>query len=150
MVYLKIAGGEIEPVIETTLAETVLDVKARIQQEVGVEVCRQSLWHHNRILRDHDYIDDCGFRNRETLYLTVIPLPLNHKVHVRIKAIGGDGYVRIRETDKVSDLRNKLERHWAVPSSLITLRRSNVVMENTLPLYAYYVNEDVEIDLSIN
>lgn len=147
MVYFKIAGGEIVPEIEMTLSDTVFDLKQKIQKELDVEVCRQSLWHHNRKLRDHEYLDD--FRISEIIYLTVTPLSPYHKLHVLVKSVGSDGYVRVKETDKVRDLRSKVERFWGVPSNLITLKRRNVVMENNLPLYAYYVNEASEVQLSV-
>ncbi|TKY52964.1 Polyubiquitin protein [Spatholobus suberectus] len=149
MVNFKIAGGEIVPEIEMTLSDTVFDLKQKIQKELDVEVYRQSLWHHNRMLRDHEYIEDYDFRVSETLYLTVTPLPPHHKLHVLVKSVGSDGYVRVKETDKVSDLRSKVERYWGIPSNLITLKRRNVVMENNLPLYAYYVNEASEVQLSV-
>ncbi|KAL9318169.1 hypothetical protein ACSQ67_014686 [Phaseolus vulgaris] len=132
-----------------SLSDTVFDLKRKILKELDVEIYRQSLWHHNRIMRDHEYMEDYEFRESETLYLTVTPLPPHHKLHVLIKSVGSDGYVRVKETDKVSDLRSKVERYWAVSSHLITLRRLNVVMENNLPLYAYYVNEDSEIKLYV-
>jgi len=138
------------PEIQMTLSDTVFDLKRKIQKELDVEIYRQNLWHHNRIMRDHEYIEDYDFRVSETLYLSVTPLPPRHKLHVLIKSAGSDdGYVRVRETDKVNDLRSKVERYWGVPSHLITLRRRNVVMENNLPLYAYYVNEASEVELSI-
>ncbi|KOM35180.1 hypothetical protein LR48_Vigan02g133000 [Vigna angularis] len=149
MVYFKITGGEIVPEIEMMSSDTIFDLKQKIQKELDVEIYRQSLWHHNRIMRDHEYIEDYDFRMSETLYLTVTPLPLHHKLHVLIRSVGSDGYVRVKETDKVSDLRRKVERYWVVPSNLITLTRHNVVMENNLPLYAYYVNEASEIQLAV-
>lgn len=150
MVYFKIAGGEIVPEIQMTLSATVYDLKQKIRNELDVEVHRQSLWHHNRMLRDHEYIENCDFQVRETLYLSVDPLPPHQNIHVLVKSLGSDGYVRVRETDKVGDLRNLVERYWGTPSNRVTLRRHNVVMEDCLPLYAYYVNEGSEVQLSIS
>ncbi|KAL2323220.1 hypothetical protein Fmac_027599 [Flemingia macrophylla] len=130
-------------------SDTIFDLKQKIEKELDVEVYRQSLWHHNRILRDYEYIDDHDFRTWETLYLTVTPLPPHHKLHVLVKSLGSDGFVRVKETDKVSDLIIKVERYWAIPSNLITLKRYDVVMQSNLPLYAYYVNEASEIQMQV-
>ncbi|KAK7392472.1 hypothetical protein VNO78_20911 [Psophocarpus tetragonolobus] len=150
MVYFKITGGEIVPEIEMMLSDTVFYLKWKIQKELDVEVHRQSLWHHNRMLRDHECIEDYDFRENETLYLTVTPLPPHHKLHVLVKSFGSDGYVRVKETDKVNELYNKVEKYWGIPSNRIILKRRNVVMENNLPLYTYYVNEASEVQLFIS
>ncbi|TKY52965.1 ubiquitin C [Spatholobus suberectus] len=149
MVLLKIAGGEIVPEIEMSILDTIFDLKQKIQKELDVEVYRQSLWHNNRMLRDQELIHDYGFGVSERLYLTVTPLSPEHKLSVMVKFVGSDGYVTVKETDKVRELRSKVERYWSIPSELITLKRRNVVMEDNLPLSAYYVNEASEVQLSV-
>ncbi|KAG4959545.1 hypothetical protein JHK87_036178 [Glycine soja] len=60
-----------------------------------------------------------------------------------------DGYVEVKETDKARDLCSKVERQWGIPSELIPLKRHDIVMEDHLPLSAYYVNEASEVQLSV-
>ncbi|KHN48259.1 hypothetical protein glysoja_007928 [Glycine soja] len=68
---------------------------------------------------------------------------------VKVKFVGSDGYVEVKETDKVRDLCSKVERQWGIPSELIPLKRHDIVMEDHLPLSAYYVNEASEVQLSV-
>lgn len=149
MVLFKIAGGEIVPKIEMSLLDTISDLKQRIKKELDVEVHRQSLWHKNRKLRDRDLVHDYGFGVSETLYLTVTPLSPQHKVSVLVKFVGGDGYVKVTEKDNVSVLRGEVETHWGIDSEHIILKCCDVVMEDHLPLSSYYVNEDSEVQLSV-
>ncbi|KAK7345539.1 hypothetical protein VNO77_16144 [Canavalia gladiata] len=144
-----IAGGEIVPKIEISLSKTVFELKEKIKKELDVEVNRQSLWYRDTELSDYQFIGNYGLRGNETLFLSVSRLPPHQKLHVLVKHIGSDGYVRVKETDKVSDLLTKVERYWAVPLDRISLYRHNVKLEHNLPLYSYYINEASEINLSV-
>ena len=150
MVLFRIAGGQIVPEIDMSPNETIFDLKDKIEEELGVCIHRQSLWYHNNELRDDEFIGNYGFRGNPTLSLSVEPLPSDLKIHVLVKHIGGNGYVRVRETDTVSDLRRKVERYWAIPQQLFTLHRLNVEMKDNHPLHAYYVNEASEVQLSVS
>ncbi|KAK7279327.1 hypothetical protein RJT34_24375 [Clitoria ternatea] len=149
MVYFTIAGGEIVPEIEMSSSETILDLKEKIRKELEVEVDRQNLWYNNRMLRDHELIADHGFRGNVRLMLNVTPLSPDYKLHVMVKHPGSDGFVRVRETDKVRHLRGKVERCWGVPPRRFTLSRLNVEMKDNFPLSAYYINEASEVELKI-
>ncbi|KAH1101500.1 hypothetical protein GYH30_036194 [Glycine max] len=119
MVLFKIDGGKRVPEIEMSLLDTILDLKQKIQ-ELDVEVYRQRLWHKDRMLRDNELIHDQAFCASKTLHLTVTPLSPQHTLSVKVKFVGSDGYVEVKETDK-----------------------------DHLPLSAYYVNEATEVQLSV-
>lgn len=150
MICFKITGGQIVPEIDMVASETIFDLKLEIQKELGVGVERQSLWYYTRELRDEEVIEAYRFRERETLNLTVRALPQGTKVHVLVKQMGANGYVRMRETDKVADLRRKVEKYWGIPQRLFFLRRFDREMEDDLPLFAYYITEDTEVHLVVN
>ncbi|KAF7818640.1 ubiquitin family protein [Senna tora] len=147
---MRIAGGEIVPEIEMVAWGSILDLKMEIEKELGVEVERQRLWYETREVRNDEMIGAYRFREGDTLNLTVRPLEEGRKLHILVKQIGANGYVRMREIDKVSDLRNKVEKYWGIPQSLFTLRRFNTQMQDHLPLFAYYITEDTEIHLCLN
>ncbi|KAK2454986.1 hypothetical protein QL285_002483 [Trifolium repens] len=154
MVYFKIIGGEIEPVIEMTASELVFDLKRKIKDELEVGVHRQNLWYKGIELDNEKRIGFhalCGDET-ETVTLVVNPLPSDLKLHVLVKFLGhgSNGYVRVRETDMVSDLHGKVSRYWGIPLNTFTLRRLNVEMVHNRPLYAYYINEASEIQLSVD
>ncbi|KAG4970568.1 hypothetical protein JHK84_036666 [Glycine max] len=113
-------GGKRVPEIEMSLLDTILDLKQKIQ-ELDVEVYRQRLWHKDRMLRDNELIHDQAFCASKTLHLTVTPLSPQHTLSVKVKFVGSDGYVEVKETDKVRDLCSKVERQWGIPSELIPL-----------------------------
>lgn len=150
MVLFRIIGGEIVPEIEMSCSETIFDLKEKIQEELEVEVHRQNLWYNNKELRNHEFIEDYGFHRDATITLSVKLLPPQVKLHVLVKHTGSNGYVRVKETDNVRDLRQKVERYWGIPSELFTLYRLNVEMVDNHPLYAYYINEASEVELCVS
>ncbi|CAI8602465.1 unnamed protein product [Vicia faba] len=156
MVHFKIIGGEIEPTIEMSTSELVFDLKSKIEDELEVEVHRQNLWYKGIEMEGETRI---GFYallgdEREIFIVTLVVdlLPPDLKLHVLVKFLGrgSEGYVRVRETDTVSDLRGKVSRYWGIPVDSFILRRLNVEMVNDRPLHAYYINEASEIHLSVN
>ncbi|CAL5207251.1 unnamed protein product [Lathyrus oleraceus] len=154
MVNFKIIGGEIEPVIEMSMTELVFDLKSKINDELEVEVCRQKLWYKGIELENEKRIGFYALRGDETETVTLVvdSLPPDLKLHVLVKFLGrgSEGYVRVRETDKVSDLRSKVSRYWGIPLDSFTLHRLSVEMVNDRPLHAYYINEASEIHLSVD
>ncbi|KAK7267708.1 hypothetical protein RIF29_20386 [Crotalaria pallida] len=150
MVLFTIIGGEIAPGIEMSSSETILDLKEKIQEVLDIEVHRQSLWYNNMELRDTEFIDACGFHRDATVILRVTSLPQHVKLHVLVKHIGSNGYVRVKETDMVHDLRRKVEKYWGIPLEFFTLYRLNIEMMDNHPLYAYYINEASEVKLCVS
>lgn len=149
MVNVKITGGEIEPVIEMSLSELVFDLKSKIEDKLDVRVHRQRLWYSDIELDNEKRIAFYAMCGDETVTLTVNPLPPDVKLHVLVKHVGSNGYVRVRETDTVGELRGKVSRYWGISTRLITLSRLNVEMLDDRPLSAYYINEDSEVKLSV-
>ena len=150
MVRFTISGGEIVPEIDMQLHNTFFDLKEKIQEELSVEVSRQSLWFNTREVKDHEFIKDYEFGQGAALSLTVRPIPGSPKLHVLVKFAGSSGYIRMRETDNVYSLRRKVEKYWGIPLDLLTIRRLSKEMEDDRPLYAYYINEDTEVELSVH
>ncbi|KAI9086258.1 hypothetical protein K1719_031712 [Acacia pycnantha] len=140
----------IVPEIDMVASETILDLKLEIEKELNVEVERQSLWYNTRELKNHEMIQRYRFRQCETLNLRVKEMEERRKVHVLVKQEGANGYVRLRETDSVAHLLKKVEKYWGIPRSLFTLRRFGIQMEDHLPLIAYYITEDTEVELCVN
>ncbi|XLU47037.1 hypothetical protein S245_041851 [Arachis hypogaea] len=149
MVLFKIAGAQIVPEIDMYPNETIFDLKDKIEEKLGVGIHRQALWYQETKLKDEARIRDYGFHCDTTLILTVTPLPPDLKLHVLVKFNGSNGYVRVRETDKVSDLRRKVEKYWAIPQQLFALRRFKVEMKDSYPLSAYYVTDDSDVELAM-
>ncbi|XP_054796737.1 uncharacterized protein LOC129302080 [Prosopis cineraria] len=150
MICFRIAGGQIVPEIDMLASETILDLKLEIEKELSVEVERQSLWYNTRQLRNDGVIREYKFRESETLNLRVRPMAERREVHVLVKQEGANGYVRVSETDNVSHLRKKIEKYWGIPRSIFTLRRFDKQMEDDVPLLAYYITEDTEVELCVN
>lgn len=150
MVSFRITGGQIVPEIHVNASATVLDLKLEIEKELGVEAERQSLRYNTRELKNHQMIQKYKFRECETLNLRVRPMTERKKVHVLVKQEGANGYVRMRETDSVFHLRKKIEKYWGIPRSIFTLRRLDKQMDDDMPLIAYYISEDTEVELCVN
>ncbi|XP_073223387.1 ubiquitin-like protein-NEDD8-like protein RUB3 [Cicer arietinum] len=154
MVHFKISGGEIEPTVEISISEFVFDLKSKIEDELEVEIHRQNLWYKGIEMENDKRIGFYALCGDETENVTLVvnPLPPGLKLHVLVKFHGrsGDGYVRVVETDKVSDLRRKVSRYWGIPINIFTLRRFNVEMADDRPLHAYYINHDSEIKLCLD
>jgi len=154
MVYFKIIGGDIEPMVEISVSELVFDLKSKIEDQLEVGVHRQNLWYKGVELDNEKRIGFYALRGDETETVTLIvdPLPSDLKLHVLVKFLGhgSNGYVRVKETDKVSDLCDKVSRYWGIPLNTFTLRRLNVEMMHDRPLHAYYINEASEIQLSVD
>lgn len=150
MICFRITGGQIVPEIDMIASETIWDLKLEIQKEIGVEVERQRLWHNTRELRNYQVIEDYEFRDRETVNLTVTPLAEGTKLHVLVKQYGADGYLRMSELEKVSELRRKVEKYWGIPRDIFTLRRLNRELEDEFPLFAYYISDDTEVELCLD
>ncbi|KAJ1392264.1 Ubiquitin-like domain superfamily [Sesbania bispinosa] len=150
MVNFTITGGEIVPEIEMESWETIFDLKSKIEDKLDVSMHRQSLWYNDRELIDDDRtVRGYDFLRDATLMLIVEPLPPHLKLHVLVKHFGGNGYVRVKETDKVSDLHNKVSIYWGILPNSFSLHRHNVKLEDNHPLRAYYINEASEIKLSV-
>ncbi|CAK8571615.1 unnamed protein product [Lathyrus sativus] len=137
-----------------SMTEFVFDLKSKINDELEVEVCRQNLWYKGIELENDKRIGLYALHGDETEIITLVvdPLPPDLKLHVLVKFLGrgSEGYVRVRETNMVSDLRGKVSRYWGIPLDSFTLRRLNVEMVHDRPLHAYYINEASEIHLSVD
>jgi hypothetical protein len=66
-----------------------------------------------------------------------------------VKSAGRVEHIRARETQTVAELRNKISRHWSISVVNVALLRLSKKMEDHLPLSAYYISHDSEVELKV-
>lgn len=93
----------------------------------------------------------CSHLNFETLGLVVTPRSGDPKFDILVKSSTAEDRIRVRETQKVADLRRKIERRWGILAQKITLLSHSIEMNDDHLLSAYYVNRGsiVEVKVSI-
>ncbi|KAM3689223.1 hypothetical protein ACB098_09G030800 [Castanea mollissima] len=152
MVRFRITGGELKPEIEMSSSGTILELKERIYELCNVEVARQTLFFYATELENDRTIESYEFLQPfETLGLVVTPLSGDPKFDILVKSSTAEDCVRVRETQKVADLRRKIERRWGILAQKITLLSHSIEMNDDHLLSAYYVNRGsiVEVKVSI-
>lgn len=150
MVLIIITGGQITPEVEVPPTATVLQAKERIEERLNIEVHRQSLWADNIELQNHETVENHVGERYGMLRLSVTPSSLP-KCNILLKFPNQSvGYVRIKETCTVDDLRSKIGRRWGiVTSDRITLFHRSTEMLSDRPLSAYYITDDSEVEVKI-
>lgn len=149
MVLFRITGGELKPEIEMPPSATILELKEKIHELLKVEVGRQTLMFGHILMENDRIIDSYFFPQFIMLSLTVTPLLGQPKVNISLKSIDKVENIRIRETQKVVELREKISRRWGIPIKQITLFRLSEEMDDNLLLSAYYICQDSEIEVKI-
>ena len=151
MVRFRITGGELKPEIEMSSSGTILELKERIYELWNVEVARQTLFFDATELENDRKIESYEFQPFETLGLVVTPLSGDPKFDILVKSSTAEDCIRVRETQKVADLRRKIERRWGILAQKITLLSHSIEMNDDHLLSAYYVNRGsiVEVKVSI-
>ena len=151
MVRFRITGGELKPEIEMSSSGTILELKERIYELWNVEVARQTLFFDATELENDRKIESYEFQPFDTLGLVVTPLSGDPKFDILVKSSTAEDCIRVRETQKVADLRRKIERRWGILAQKITLLSHSIEMNDDHLLSAYYVNRGsiVEVKVSI-
>lgn len=149
MVLFRIIGGELEPEIEMPATTTILELKERIDEILKVEVARQTLWFGFTSLENDHSIESYSFSHFTTLGLIVRPLPRQLKFNILVKSSSRVEHIRVRETQKVAELRNKISKHWSIPVVNVAFIRLTKKMDDDLPLCTYYIVQDFEVEVKV-
>lgn len=150
MVLFRIVGGEVRPEIEMPASATILVLKERIKEILNVEVTRQTLWLGDILLENDRIIDSYDFAQFVMINLIVTPFLGQPKVNILVKSSNKVEHIRMRETKKVAELKNKISRRWGIPVRKMTLHRLSKEMDDNLPLSAYYINQDSEVEVRVH
>lgn len=149
MVFFKITGGELKPELEMSSSATILELKEWIHERLNVEIARQALFFDKIELEDDRTIESYEFEAVEILGLVVTPVPEDPIYEILVKSTTAEARIRVRETQKVVELRGKIERLWGIPTQYISLSRHGIVMDDHHPLSAYYVNQGCTVVVKV-
>jgi hypothetical protein len=150
MVLFRITGGELKPEIEMPASATILALKERINEVLNMEVARQTLSFGSMLMENDRIIDSYGFPQFVVLSLIVRPLSGQRKINILVKSSSKVERIRMRETQKVAELREKISRRWGISVKKMTLLRLSKEMDDNLLLSAYYISRDSEVEVKVH
>ena len=150
IVLLRIIGSELEPEIEMLISATILELKERINELLNVEVARQTLWYSYTRLKNNCSIESYGFGHCTWLALRVNPLMGQPKFNILVKFAGMVEHIRVRETQTVAELRNKISRHWSILVVNVALIGLSKKIKDHVPLSTYHIGHDLKVELKVH
>ncbi|XP_043700473.1 uncharacterized protein LOC122651233 [Telopea speciosissima] len=127
---------------------TVLELKQRMERKSGAKVAQQVFWLNGLKLKDDKTLNYYGLRDGMELYFKYNYLPTGI-VTISAKTNTKTYNMVVNETITVVDLKEMIHQLSGIPIEPMTLYHGETPLENSTPLFAYYICEGSLIRIGI-
>ncbi|KAG8647235.1 hypothetical protein MANES_09G067397v8 [Manihot esculenta] len=147
MVNVKVTKNELSIDFVMPQDATIFEVKQMVESLMNFEVHSQALFCNGQMLEENRSLESYNFREIVCFELDTVPPQL--KFYILAKSPVKETRMKVKSTTTVLELREKVERKWAIFSHILSLKYNGEMMSDDLPLSHYEVRSNSVIEVVV-